>query len=78
MANASEAKHSVVSTRKDKRRKFREIFVLPVVIGVLCVAGLVAALIADGIWDQVAMILIAGPLVVVSWFLLRMRTNSGP
>lgn len=72
MTHASEAKRGViVNSRKDKRQTFRQMFAVPIVLGVLCMVGLAVALLADGIWDQAAMILIAGPLVAISWFPLR-------
>jgi hypothetical protein len=41
---------------------------VPIALGILTSIGLVAALVADGIWDAVSWIGLGVPLAVVLWF----------
>jgi len=59
-----------MKVRNDRRRTLYQIFAAPVAVGVLCIFGLTAALLGNGIWDAVASIAVAAPLAVVAWFLL--------
>lgn len=49
-------------------RLSRAIYFFPAVIGVSTGAGLVAALIGDGIWDVASWIGLGIPIAVTSWF----------
>ena len=40
----------------------------PIALGILTCLGLVAALVADGVWDAVSWIALGIPIVVVLWF----------
>ena len=46
------------------------IWPVPIALGVLTCVGLVAALVADGIWDVVSWIGLGLPIVAVLWFVL--------
>jgi hypothetical protein len=41
---------------------------IPILLGILTCVGLVAALVADGIWDAVSWIGLGLPVAVVVWF----------
>ncbi len=46
-------------------------FSLPLVIGLLCAAGLFSALLGDGWWDSLAWLGLGVPALLGSWPLLR-------
>lgn len=50
---------------------FRHVWMMPVVLGVLTLAGLVVGLLADGVWDLVAVTALALPVLVGAWHALR-------
>jgi hypothetical protein len=41
---------------------------VPIALGILTCVGLVAALVADGMWDLVSWIALGVPLAAVAWF----------
>lgn len=49
----------------------RQIFALPILLGVSTVAGLGAGLIGDGVWDVGAGLLLALPLAVTGRYWVR-------
>ena len=49
----------------------RQIFALPILLGVSTVAGLGAGLIGDGVWDVGAGLLLALPLAVTARYWVR-------
>lgn len=49
----------------------RQIFALPILLGVSTVAGLGAGLIGDGVWDVGAGLLLALPLAVTGGYWVR-------
>lgn len=52
---------------------FRAIFGAPLVIGVLSLAGLVGALLDDGIWDGLGTGLLAVSVAAIVWALFTRR-----
>jgi uncharacterized membrane protein YkvI len=46
----------------------REMWGMPVVLGVLTVIGLMVALVADGVWDLVSVAALAVPVLVGCWY----------
>lgn len=48
-------------------------FGIPVVIGVLCAAGLFSALLGDGVWDAVSWLGLGIPSVLAVWGLIPRR-----
>jgi hypothetical protein len=44
---------------------------MPIVLGMLTLAGLVTGLLADGVWDVVAVAALALPVLVGAWHALR-------
>jgi hypothetical protein len=60
-----------VNPRYDQKPTIYRVFVAPIALGVLCISGLTAALLGDGIWDAIAAGAIAAPLAVMSWFVAR-------
>lgn len=49
----------------------RDIFAIPIVLGLLTTIGLVAALVGDGIWDGVSWITLGVLVVVYAFYWLR-------
>ncbi|MBJ7318347.1 MAG: hypothetical protein JHC96_06070 [Brevundimonas sp.] len=49
------------------------IFGAPVAVFVLSLTGLIGALLADGVWDAVFSALLASPVIVTVWALIRRR-----
>jgi hypothetical protein len=49
----------------------REVWAVPVLLGLLTVVGLLVALLADGVWDLVSVAALAVPVLVGLWCALR-------
>lgn len=47
------------------RQSAREVFFIPILLGMATLIGLVSALVGDGIWDGVSWLTILAPVVVV-------------
>ena len=58
------------------RRSLRQIFLWPAVIAAVSVIGLVAALVADGVWDAVSWVALAIPNALLVYFVLRSRRGG--
>ena len=52
-----------------------QIWTMPVIIGALSVLGLLAALVADGVWDVVSWLALGIPMGVGLWFSLTSPSN---
>lgn len=50
-------------------RSLRQIFVIPLVLGILTTVGLIAALVGDGIWDWLSWVTLGIPTVVCAYCL---------
>ena len=61
-------------TQEAHRRSFRQVWLWPVVIALLSAAGLVSALLGDGVWDAVSWIALAPPNLLSA---LACRLGSG-
>jgi hypothetical protein len=48
--------------------RFVAIYRAPVLIALITIAGLLAALLGDGIWDAVSWLALSVPIAVVMWF----------
>lgn len=57
--------------RSGKHYSLWQVFRWPLLIGVASAAGLVSALLADGVWDAVSWALLSLPLLVALWFIGR-------
>ncbi|BCA56537.1 hypothetical protein W02_36770 [Nitrospira sp. KM1] len=49
----------------------REIWGMPIILGVVSAVGLISALLGDGIWDALSWVALAAPLIVIGWHLSR-------
>jgi hypothetical protein len=58
---------------RPQRQTLRQIFAAPAVIGVLSVAGLLSALLGDGVWDGLSWFLLLVPVVLWATFVRRGR-----
>lgn len=54
-----------------RRHGLWRVFRWPLLIGMASVAGLVSALVGDGVWDAVSWAALSLPLVIGLWFTLR-------
>lgn len=52
--------------RRSRHRTATQIFAVPALIAILCGAGLVSALVGDGIWDGVSWILLSLPILILA------------
>lgn len=60
-------------TRKSVRQTPRQIFMIPAVLGALSGAGLLFALVGDGIWDGLSWVTLSIPIVLIGICLTRGR-----
>jgi hypothetical protein len=49
------------------RNAFR-VFGVPAVLAIASAAGLISALLGDGIWDMLSWFALGAPLTVIAWF----------
>ena len=49
----------------------RQIYGVPLVIGLTSLVGLVTALVGDGVWDAFSWSALAAPVAVIGWALVR-------
>jgi Fe2+ transport system protein B len=54
-------------------RTLKKVYRIPLLLGTITIFGLLSALLGDGVWDGISWILLAVPLLLVSFFLLRSR-----
>ena len=47
-----------------KHRTIKQIFAVPALIGVMSIAGLVSALVGDGVWDGLSWLMLVTPIVI--------------
>jgi hypothetical protein len=56
-----------------RRQTLWQIFMIPLVLGVLSTMGLISALVGDGIWDGVSWITLGIPILLCVYFFLKPR-----
>ncbi len=56
--------------------RFRRVWGAPIALGVLSLAGLIAALLGDGVLDAGSYLALSVPLAVIVWYWAR-RTRGG-
>jgi hypothetical protein len=52
-------------------RTLRQIFALPIAIGILSTVGLIAALVGDGWWDGLSWASLSLPVLLYLFFIIR-------
>jgi hypothetical protein len=52
-------------------RTLRQIFALPIMIGILSTVGLLAALVGDGWWDGLSWASLSLPVLLYFFFMIR-------
>jgi hypothetical protein len=57
-------------------RTLRQIFSLPILIGILSTVGLVAALVGDGWWDGLSWTSLSLPVLLYFFFTIRRQATS--
>lgn len=63
--------------RRLRRQNQRQIFAVPFLIGCLSIAGLLAALVGDGIWDGASWLALGVPAVLPLLIILRPHVHAG-
>ena len=53
------------------RLSARQIWGMPVMLGILSVIGLVSGLLGDGGWDVLSGVALSLPIVVIVWYIRR-------
>lgn len=56
-----------------RRQTLWQIFIIPLVLGVLSTVGLISALVGDGVWDGVSWITLGIPILLCAYFFLKPR-----
>lgn len=56
---------------QSRRQTNRQIFAIPMLLGVLSVIGLVSALVGDGMWDGVSWTTLGTPILLCGYVLLK-------
>ena len=57
-------------------RTLRQIFALPILIGILSTVGLVAALVGKGWWDGLSWVSLSLPVLLYVLFIMRAPSRS--
>jgi hypothetical protein len=56
-----------------KTGSLKVVYKVPFVLSVLTCAGLLSALLGDGLWDAISWVLLLAPLLLLSFFLYRSK-----
>lgn len=59
-----------------RRQTNRQVFAVPLLLGVLSSVGLVSALVGDGVWNGLSWLLLGIPVSLFFYFLLRPRHSE--
>jgi len=59
------------SDRLRNHRTLRQIFAMPILIGILSTVGLLAALVGDGWWDGLSWASLSLPVLLYLFFIIR-------
>lgn len=51
----------------------RTVYRIPLVLSIITIVGLLSALLGDGIWDALSWVLLAIPMFLLSFFLVRSK-----
>jgi hypothetical protein len=65
-------KRSVLATR----RSGRQVFGVPILLGLLSAVGLLSALLGDNIWDAISWLALGVPCALIAWFWFFARRAS--
>jgi hypothetical protein len=60
-----------VPARRWRDPRLRRVFGMPLLLGLATVAGLLSALLGQGVWHVLSWILLSLPIAVVAWHLTR-------
>jgi hypothetical protein len=58
------------------RQPFGPVWTAPILLGVLTIAGLVSALLGDGLWDDLSALTLGTVVLVGAWYGLRKQKVS--
>jgi hypothetical protein len=64
----------MIGIPKHSHRTLRQIFTVPLFVGVLSAAGLISALVGDGWWDRLSWIFLSVPVLLYFFFLRLGKT----
>ena len=60
------------------RQSLGTIFLVPAILAALSCAGLVSALVGDGVWDGLSWLTLSVPIAVAVWCVFRRRKAVEP
>lgn len=49
----------------------QQIWLAPIVLGLITIVGLMSALLGDGVWDWLSVVALAIPVLVIVWYWSR-------
>lgn len=49
----------------------KQIWLAPVLLGIVTIVGLLSALLGDGVWDMVSVVALAVPVLTIGWYWSR-------
>lgn len=58
------------------KQPFGPVWTAPILLGVLTIAGLLSALLGDGLWDDLSAVTLGSVVLVGAWYGLRKRPVS--
>ena len=58
------------------RQPFGPVWTVPILLGVLTIAGLVSALLGDGLWDDLSALTLGTVVLVGMWYSVRKQRVS--
>lgn len=53
------------------KNTFWKIWGMPLLLGLMSIAGLITALVGDDVWDVFSWLTLGIPLVIIGWFLIK-------
>jgi hypothetical protein len=57
------------------RRSFRQIFGVPILLAIITAAGLLSALLGDGVWNALSWFVLSIPVAVIMFYAARPRRS---
>ena len=56
----------------------RQIWTVPIALGIVSAIGLVSALLGEGMWDALSWVTLTAPIAAALWFVVRAISHSPP
>lgn len=58
------------------KNTFWKIWGMPLLLGLMSIAGLITALVGDDVWDVFSWLTLGIPLVIIGWFLIKKQPTA--